>query len=92
MSSSQSYIRDMITFNLLFDSTNWRLCKNILFYFMIFLKNDSKISFSCVSDLFYIALRSLIILRFFVITIQFLELNWPKTTPQKLKVKLYSYK
>ena len=46
-----SYIQgDMITFNNLSDRTKSRLCKNILFYFMVLLKNDSKNSLSCVPD------------------------------------------
>ena len=46
-----SYIQgDMITFNNLSDRTKSRLCKNILFYFMVLLKNDSKNSLSCFPD------------------------------------------
>ena len=45
-----SYIHDMITLNHLSDRIKPRLCKNILFYFMVLLKNDSKNSLSCVPD------------------------------------------
>ena len=50
-----------------------QLCKNILFYFMVHLKNDPKNRLSCVSDKKYCTF-----------SVPYIGSNFSKTTPQEL--------
>ena len=77
-----SYIRDMITFDHLSYKTKYSLCKNILFYFMVLLKNGQKTAFHA----FRMKILN-IVFRSFPFPFLIFEFNCSKTNPWKLKVK-----